>query len=530
MNSLSSPLLCLALCAAVSAARAAEPAPGFDLLEIQVEGNTVLPVPAIEAAIEPHLGPGRGMAGVEAARTALEAAYQKAGYLTVLVDIPEQRVDGGLVRLQVLEGKVGRLYVMGSRYHDQGWIRNRVTELQPGTVPDFNRVQTQLAQVNRGDEQRVQPVIRPGRLPGTVDVELQVEDRLPVSGTLELNNQHSASTDSLRLQASLRYDNLFQAGHGLQLNLVTAPLEPQQSRVWVANYTVPDGDASWTVSLTRSNSDVATLGGTQVLGNGTTLGVRHAQTFGRDRSALLSWGADLKLLRERTVFGSDALSTPLHYLPFQLAYSDQLGDGDWRWQWNASLTAALGALLQRDVDCPLANGQTVPQDQFLCKRKGGDGSFLVGRAGLSGQWRLGEGSLAWRLNGQVAARALVSAEQFAIGGADTVRGYLESEATGDHGLAGSLEWRLANLASPLTPGLRELVPLMFLDAGRVHTTDAAAGQAIGQTLAGAGLGLRISGDETAAVDGALELAWPLRDGSNARQGDLHVHARVQTRF
>lgn len=520
---------------------------GFDLLAIDVEGNSVLPVTAIEAAVEPHLGPGRGMAGVEAARTALEAAYQRAGYLTVLVDIPEQQVQEGVVRLKVIEGRVGALYVLGSRYHDQGFIRAKVAALQPGAVPEFNTVQVQLAELNRSDDRRVQPVLKPGRLPGTVDVELQVEDTLPLGGTVELHNQHAAGTEPLRLQATLRYDNLFQRDHALALSLITAPFEPGQSRVLVANYTIADAEAetlgdSWNLSLTLSDSDVETLGGTQVLGRGTTLGLRRARAFARrggDRTGVLTWGADLKLLRERTVFGADEISTPLRYLPFQLAYSDLALDGPTRWQWNASLTAAARALLQRDVDCPLASGGSGPQDQFACKRKGGDGSFLVGRFDLRAQQRLGqalgqregEGQLALRLGAQAASGALVSAEQYAIGGADTVRGYLESEATGDHALLGSLEWRIANIASAGTPDLRELVPLVFVDAGRVFTIDPAAGQPGAQSLAGVGLGLRVSGSGAAAgLEGGLDLGWPLRDSPNSARGELHLHARLAARF
>lgn len=516
---------------------------GFDLLAIDVEGNSVLPATAIEAAVEPHLGPGRGVAGVEAARTALEAAYQRAGYLTVLVDVPEQQVEGGVVRLAVIEGRVGALYVLGSRYHDQGFIRAKVAALQPGVVPEFNTVQAQLAELNRGDDRRVQPVLKPGRLPGTVDVELQVEDKLPLGATVELHNQHAAGTEPLRLQATLRYDNLFQRDHALGLSLVTAPFEPSQSQVLVANYTIADTEAetlgdSWNVSLTLSDSDVETLGGTQVLGRGTTVGLRRARAFARrggERTGVLTWGADLKLLRERTVFGTDEISTPLRYLPFQLAYSDYGQDGDARWQWTAGLTAAARALLQRDIDCPLANGGSGPQDQFACKRKGGDGSFLVGRFDLRAQHRLGralgDGQLAWRLGAQAASGALVSAEQFAIGGADTVRGYFESEATGDHALLGSLEWRVANIASAGTPDIRELTPLLFADAGRVFTIDAAAGQPAAQSLAGAGLGLRVAGGGAAAgVDGGLDLAWALRDSPNSPRGGLRLHARFSARF
>lgn len=537
------------LCLALPAVCAAEP--GFDLLELQVEGNTVLPAAAIEAAVEPHLGPGRGMAGVEAARAALEAAYQKAGYLTVLVDVPEQKVDGGTVRLAVLEGRVGGLYVLGSRYHDQGWIRAKVSALQAGGVPNFNEVQAQLAEVNR-DSRRVQPVLKPGKLPGTVDVELQVEDRLPLSGSVEFHNQHSAGTEPLRMQASLRYDNLFQRDHSLGLTVITAPGQPRQSLVGVANYLMAEASGdSWNVSLTLSDSDVETLGGTQVLGRGATLGLRRAQVFGRrgaDRTAVLTWGADLKLLRERTVFGEAGFSTPLRYLPFQLAYSDASHAAAERWQWNASLTAAWRELLQRDVDCPLASGGSGPQDQFACKRKGGDGSFLVGKLDLRTQWRLGEpaaggstpdapgaGGWGWlhaRLGAQVASGPLVSSEQYAIGGADTVRGYRESEATGDRGLIGSLEWRPPNQANAGTPGLRELYPLVFAEAGRVFTLDAAAGQAPAQSLASFGLGLRFValGEGATTAEGGLDLGFPLRATGNSRVGDPYVHARLATRF
>ncbi|WP_341893424.1 POTRA domain-containing protein, partial [Variovorax sp. YR752] len=93
-------------------APAAEPAAQelrFDVLEYVIEGNSVLGTAAIEAAVMPHMGPQRSMVDVEAARAALEKIYQGAGYLTVFVDVPEQRVDGGVITLRVLEGRVERL-------------------------------------------------------------------------------------------------------------------------------------------------------------------------------------------------------------------------------------------------------------------------------------------------------------------------------------------------------------------------------------------------------------------------------------
>ena len=42
-----------------------------------------------------------------------------------------------------------------------------------------------------------------------------------------------------------------------------------------------------------------------------------------------------------------------------------------------------------------------------------------------------------KMQGQVADQPLVSSEQFSVGGLDTVRGYLESEALGDNGIVGN---------------------------------------------------------------------------------------------
>jgi hemolysin activation/secretion protein len=500
--------------------------PPIDVLEYQIEGNSVLPVAAIEVALQPHLGPGRAMNDVEAAREALEAAYQQAGYLTVLVDIPEQRIEQGIVVLRVIEGRVGALYVSGSRYHDQGHIRAKVPGVAPGTVPNFNQVQLQLATVNRSEDRRVQPVLKPGRLPGTVDVDLQVEDKLPLSGSAELNNHHSRDTDELRASATLRYDNLWQREHSLSLTLITAPTAPEQSQVAVLNYGIAldDGD-SWSASLTWSDSDIETLGGTQVLSRGTTFGLRrHIARPHASGTGVLSLGADYKNLKEKV-----DLSTPLRYIPWQVAYADGWQQGDTQLQLNLGLSFAVGWLLERKVFCPIGPDDTSTQsDQFACKRYGASPSF--GAFKLDGRWneRLFGGQLRARLGGQLASGPLVSAEQYSLGGAETVRGYLEGEASGYHGVLGSLEWRGANLV-PADSGLawRSLSLLAFAEGGATFITQPLPGQDARSGLVGTGFGLRLASER---VEASLDFARAARANSSTQVGDWRAHARLSARF
>jgi hypothetical protein len=70
----------------------------FDVYEYQVEGNTVLPPTSVEKAVYEFLGPERTIDDVEKARAALEKAYRNAGFSTVIVSIPEQQVNEGVVK------------------------------------------------------------------------------------------------------------------------------------------------------------------------------------------------------------------------------------------------------------------------------------------------------------------------------------------------------------------------------------------------------------------------------------------------
>ena len=490
---------------APASATSAPEAPRFDILEYEVVGNTVLPDAQVEAAVMPFMGPQLSLNDVDTARAALEKLYQAAGYLTVFVDIPEQRVDEGVVRLQVTEGRVARLSVTGARYYSQGRIRAAAAEVAEGQIPNFNALQQQLGVLNRADTRRVQPVLKPGAVPGTVDVELKVADKLPLGGSVEVNNNHAAGLAAGHVVANIHYDNFLQREHSISLTVMGTPSEPSQSRVLIGGYSVPlEGGASLSASVIGSNSNVATLGGTQALGNGTTIGLHYLRPIampggGTDFWHSLSVGADYKDLKEQTIFGASVVSTPLHYLPLQLGYNGGYNSERWQSQWGLTLNYGFGQLLLRKVDnCPSANGGITPVDEFACKRSGADGSYTTAKLDTRQTLLTSWGQLSLRVAGQLANEPLQTAEQFVLGGVDSMRGYYESAALGDGGLLGSFEWKrdFSNLLRTRygeagSANLRELSLLAFLDWGRVYTMQALPGTPGHESLASAGLGLRL---------------------------------------
>ena len=176
----------------------------FDLLELRVKGNTKLDKRQLERTIYPFLGLKKSLENVDLARAALEDLYRAQGYQTVSVDIPEQDVKNGIVYLQVVEGKVSSLKVKDSRYFSMGKIKAGVPELAEGNVPHFPTMQKQLTELSgQSPDRKIQPILRAGDTPGTLEVDLKVKDELPLHGRVELNGRNTSTTSRLRLVSSL---------------------------------------------------------------------------------------------------------------------------------------------------------------------------------------------------------------------------------------------------------------------------------------------------------------------------------------
>lgn len=497
----------------------------FDLFEIVVEGNSVLSTAQIEKTVYPFLGENKSITDVEAARIALEKAYQGGGYLTVFVDIPEQQVKDGRVHLRVTEGQVERLRVTGSRYYSLGAIREKTPELAEGKVPYFPDVQKQLAAVNRGGDRKVTPVLRPGLSPGKVEVDLKVDDSLPVHGNVELNNRYSADTSHTRLLANLRYDNLWQKEHSLSIGIQTAPENTGDTSVFLANYVWPldSGDYMAVYGLI-SNSNVAAVGAVNVIGNGKIAGLRYIKPL-RARegfSHTLTLGVDYKKFNDTvTLLGTDSIDTPISYVPFTLGYEATLNGAQSTTQFTSTLNFNLRGLADEEVECLPG----VFLNEFACKRYLAEANYAYLRLEMKHTRQLENGwSLFGHLLGQVASGPLISNEQFSAGGVDTVRGYTESIAAGDNGLVAGLELRTPSFAKWSHDQLDDLTLFAFAEGASLRVLKPLPGQIDRYDLLSAGLGLRFKG--WGGISGYLDMAYPFETVSKVEAGDVRVDFRL----
>ena len=496
----------------------AEAEPRFDILAFNVKGNTRLSVPEIEAAVYPFMGERRRIADAEGARAALERVYQARGFLSVAVTLPPQTVDTGEVLLEVVEAQVGQRRVTGARWFLPSRIAEQTPALAPGTVPDFEQVQAQLAQLQTAPDLRLTPVITPGATPDRIDVELRVEDTLPLHGHAELSSRQSYNTDRGRLDAQLRYDNLFQRGHSAGLTLIVAPTALDQSRTAVFSYALPvdtsgrrgggadRGRLSLTGIASDSNTPTSLGGSTVVQGSSWGLGWRQPlRSLESGFSHGWSAGADWKHNRDRSEVSPGLGGSPgsLRYWAFRLGWDayDSRTEGS-QTQFDAQLGLGLSGINRREVDC--AGRSRV--EQFECKRSGARPDWQLLRLNASHRRTVfSNWALQLRLQAQLAGDPLSSGEQLGAGGLDSVRGYYEFEQVADQGVV---------LGAQLgTPVLMQLGPLSlsalaFAEGATLRVNEPLPAEQADIRLLGVGVGLRASSREGLSV--ALDLAWPLR--------------------
>jgi hemolysin activation/secretion protein len=523
----------------------------FDLAEIRVDGDTVLPPEQVEEVIYPYLGPGRTVADVDQARKALQAAYTKAGFITVSV-APPRWIDRpqGIIGMHVIERRVERLRVLHAKYFVPDAVRAGAPSVAPGKVPNINQVTYDLVGLNQLPDRTVQPSLKPGREPDTVDVDLDVEDKFPLHGTLEANNRYNAFTHAERLTASLSYDNFFQRGDSGTISYTVAPEDVRDAEIESASYLfhIPDSRMSLLFSYLHSNSDVIALGTTDVAGRGSTAGFRLLIPLGTTASGggnsfthSFSVGWDYKNFYELDSFGgqictngagktvpgstpsvschfvtSNATAAPVTYYPVNAAYA-----ANW-----------VGPKSTTDVTVNLefgvaGLGSTAPQ--FDNKRYAAPPGFSILRAGVTREQDLPDDLQLWgSLQGQLSNEPLVSSEQFGLGGVDSVRGYLEAETLGDYGVTLQSEFRGPDLRKYVRGPVRSWRFHLFADTGVINLRDPTVGQRSSNGLSSVGVGTRVN--LWGYLNGAVQDAQTLNNGPDTKAGTNRVLFRVFGEF
>lgn len=433
-----------------------------------LSGNTVFSDEQLLRLVAQYRDSMMNLAEIYHVADVIQDYYRQHGYLLASVFLPAQKVSSGIVKLEIIEGRLGRVQIEGKldSYLPE-FLLYQLDQLHPDAIIEKDALESETLLLNELPGMEARAIIKPGQKPGYSDVTMKVKEKR-VAGTVRLNNYGRESIGEVRLEGGLLFANPFTQGDQLNFSaIVSQRSQMKYARVDYDNLINTSGTrAGVAVSTFSYDVDTQDLGLTGTLdGSGTNISFRLTHPYLRSHRNSLDMGVVVRRNQ-----------------------SDENG--------TLSLTTTGKAINVMDLSLGwqvlhLNNSQSVMRAMLSTNFKGNDDGTKddAEKAKLTLDYSYAMPfSDAWfllfRANAVASADPLPDVERYRIGGPDSVRAYPSAELAGDGGGFASID---VGRSFYQTQGLRYSAKV-FADAGRVTRQLPAAGQDSSDSIAGYGVG------------------------------------------
>lgn len=502
---------------------------------IIVTGNTLISTQAIRAIVSSYEGQELSFEDATKIAARITGAYREKGYFLAYAYVPPQRIVNGVLRMGIVEGKVGQIRVEGNKHYSTAFILNNFkTAIQDGTL-QYDALQKAVLLLNENTDLHAQIVLLAGTAPGTTNVVLKIRDELPVHLVGDYNNFGNPTSGEHQPSANFLFGNL--GVEGSALNATTLWSFPNgstsfQTPIVLASYAVPVNNHGTKVTASYSSADVR-LGGALysalgVIGetNITSIGLSNPIARAADHSSNFTSTFYIKSSHNFTL---NQLTSRDKIRSIAFGYDTNWISGRASNSISATVTEGLGTLLGgMPNNTGALNGTPFGASTAFAGNK-----FLKLNVNVNRYQSIGSHGdlLILKVASQFAFNPLVLAEQFIMGGSESVRGYRTAEVNTDSGVSGTVEFRFPLIDRPGT----NLQFGIFTDMGRGNSFNNAGAPNPGvHHLAGYGFGFRASiGDSTALrADFGFPIdPLPRQDtNSNATRESMVPYFEASTKF
>jgi hemolysin activation/secretion protein len=458
----------------------------------QVEGK-----PVVRSRVSDYVNKPLTTEGLELVREALTRLYIGAGYINSGAVLPDQDVVGGVILFRIVEGKLTDVNLTGNKRLRNNYVISRVK--RGGKSPlNILRLRNQLELIRQNPNlTRVNAELRPGAEPGEAYLDVQIAESNPFQIGLQVSNRRSPAVGAEQVEILASHRNLTGNGDVLAVRygVNTGGFDNWEwagSDDFSIDYTIPitPADTTLTASVTRTDSIVVEEPFDQLditsQSNSVALTLRHP--FYRAPNAEFAMFAGLGYRDNQT----ELLGQPFSFSPGAEDGESVVAPIRLGQEFNARSQVDAFALRSTfSIGTTLfgatqnggsgADGTDIPDAQYVAWL--GQLQY-VRRLNPQAVNPLRDYQLVLRGSAQLASDRLLSIEQFALGGIDTVRGYRENQIVRDIGAAGSVEFHIPLIATASGNRILEFVP--FVDLGYGENEE---GDTLSETLSSIGAGI-----------------------------------------
>lgn len=105
--------------------------------------------------------------------------YLDKGYVTARAYLPEQTIEKGIIKIGLLEGKVGDVEIEGNRWTKDSHIKDRLN-LNSGEIFNIQKLEENMLVYNRyNDNIEIKGNLTAGKKSGTTDVKIEAKEKAP---------------------------------------------------------------------------------------------------------------------------------------------------------------------------------------------------------------------------------------------------------------------------------------------------------------------------------------------------------------
>ncbi|HBR68284.1 MAG TPA: ShlB/FhaC/HecB family hemolysin secretion/activation protein [Rhodospirillaceae bacterium] len=500
------------------------------LRSVQLDGVTVYSESDLAPAYQDQIGQTISLAEVYAIAGALTSKYRNDGYILTQVVVPPQTIEGGAVRLQVVEGFVGNVGVQGEENAQAAALINKYAgQIQTGGALNVRDLERWLLLINDLPGVEARSVLSPSKTQaGAADLRVILE-RDPWDAMVSIDNYGSRFLGPIQVAGAASANSYFGNNERITGQVVLAPELGVDSRFFELGYFA----ASYEQPIWNRGTVI------EVLGSHTNTRPGHslAEFDVEGRSNFASVKVTHPVIRSRTTNLYANLGFDARNVNSKNNIEDTRRDrirairAGGRVEILDTLLGLLGVGINT-ANVEVSRGVDIlgasDKGENNLTRPQGDPTFTKVEGGLQRLQRLTSNvNLLLAGRGQYSANKLLSSEEFGIGGINSVRAYDPSEIIGEHGIEGKAEVQW-NEPYPVE-GIENYQLFTFFDAGRIWDEDSTTNDLERESVTSAGFGVRA--DITTQTQAGAAVAFPLnRDVEANDDQDPRFYVNLSRKF
>ncbi len=491
----------------------------FVLQDLNIDGVTAYTPAELRTVYAGDVGKTISLARLYDLAASLTRKYRNDGYIITQVIVPAQTIQSGVVRLQVVEGSIDQVTVEGDT-KGSARIQELADNLKHEKPLTARGLERQLLLINDLPGVTARSVISPSATQtGRADIRIIVE-RDPIEYLIGADNYGSRYLGPVQLTGAVQVNNPAGLNDKINLQTVVVP-EDDELYYGYAAWTVPLNSYGTNLTLDLSHADTEPGYDLEMFdfeGYSTTYGAQVDHSFIRTRNENLSGRVRFDW-RRATTRSDLGFSTEDEIRSLRLGGRYEM------------LSTLLGVSINTfDIQASKGLGVFGASDEndSTLSRADGDPQYTKIEGEYQRLQRLGSDfNILLGVKGQLASNALLSSEEFGIGGMDYGRGYEPSEIVGDDGISGKLELQWNKPLFQTTLSSSQL--FAFYDVGSVWNKDATTSADKRNSIASTGIGARTTIGDSLTVDALVAL--PLTaDVSTAEDKDPRFFIGTTKRF